>query len=355
MSRHAVPIELSLSETAQMERIIRSGKAERRLVERVKIVLSCGRGGQNVEVARELGVRPDTVAKWRGRFVRDRLAGLTDAPRSGKPRSYDEETEARILAKLEEPPPEGHATWNGELLARALGDVSAPHVWRVLRKRSVSLARRRSWCVSTDPEFQRKATDIVGLYLSPPENALVLCVDEKPGIQALERAQGWLKMPDGRALTGFSHEYKRNGTTNLYAALEVATGMVKAGHFRRKRKVDFMAFLDEALSDVSPERAAHVILDNLSSHKNLPESWTRRHPNVTFHYTPTHASWLNQVETWFSILWRGALKGASFRTVRELTQAMDRFIAAYNERAHPFSWRRPTTKPKSLSHSLANL
>jgi len=240
-------------------------------------------------------------------------------------------------------------------VSEALGDVSDAQVWRVLRARSVSLARRKSWCVSDDPEFVAKAADVVGLYLSPPENALVLSVDENPCIQALERAQGWLKMPDGKSITGFSHEYKRNGTTNLFAALDVATGMVKAGHFKTKTRVDFLSFLDDVLKGVPKERAVHVILDNISTHKNPLEEWTRKHPNVEFHFTPTHASWLNQIETWFSILWRGVLRGASFKPVRDLTRAMDDFIEVYNEKAQPFQWKRVTTKPKSLSHSLANL
>jgi hypothetical protein len=150
---------------------------------------------------------------------------------------YGATAERRVLAKLDAPPPSGYATWNGRLLAQALGDVSSHIAWRVLRRHRLSLERRRSWCVSTDPEFEGKAADVVGLYLAPPEYAVVLCVDEKPHIQALERAQGYLKLPDGRALAGFSHEYKRHGTTTLFAALEVATGQVVAGHYERRRRV----------------------------------------------------------------------------------------------------------------------
>ena len=156
--------------------------------------------------------------------------------------------------------------WNGRLLAQGLGDVSQHQVWRVMRKHNLHLERRQSWCVSTDPEFSRKAADVVGLYLNPPENALVLCVDEKPHIQALERAQGWIRLPNGRALTGFNHEYKRNGTTTLFAALNVATGLVHAGHYRRRRRREFLDFMNELVS-AYVGKELHVVLDNLNTHK----------------------------------------------------------------------------------------
>ena len=171
----------------------------------------------------------------------------------------------RILQQLDEPPPEGFAQWNGRLLAEALGDVSDDYVWRVLRQHRISLERRQSWCISTDPEFARKAADIVGLYLAPPENAVVICMDEKPHIQALERSQGWLKLPNDRTLSGFSHEYRRHGTTTLFAALTVATGMVKAGHFNRRRRREFLQFMNELIAEY-PQQEIHVILDNLSTH-----------------------------------------------------------------------------------------
>jgi hypothetical protein len=267
---------------------------------------------------------------------------------------YGAAAERRVLAQLDEPPPSGHATWNGSLLADALGDVSSHYVWRVLRKHRISLQRRRSWCVSTDPEFASKAADVVGLYLAPPENAVVLCVDEKPHIQALERAQGYLKLPDGRALTGFSHEYKRHGTTTLFAALEVATGRVMAGHHQRRRRVEFLDFMNEVIANY-PGRQIHVIMDNLSTHKPKRDGWLARHKNVQFHYTPTHASWLNQVEVWFSILSRHALRSASFNSVRQLRRAIDQFIAAYNTNAAPFEWTKSEVHQKSFSHTVAEL
>ena len=234
MGRIAPVIELSDKDRETLSTWTRSGKAEQRLVLRARIVLSAARGGQNRDIARELGTREATVSKWRSRFHQAGLKGLQDKPRPGKPSKYTPSTEKSILAALDKSPPKGYATWTGPLLAEKLG-ISEHYVWRILRKHQISLARRRSWCISTDPEFVPKAAAIVGMYLDPPENAVVLCVDEKPAIQALERAQGWLKLPNGKALTGFNHEYKRNGTTTLFAALNVATGLVKTGHFKRRK------------------------------------------------------------------------------------------------------------------------
>ena len=275
-------------------------------------------------------------------------------PRTGRRRKYGKEMEMKILRTIDSPPPEGYSSWTGKLLAEAIGDVSDDHVWKVLRTHGISLQRRRSFCISTDPEFAPKAADIVGLYLAPPENAVVLCVDEKPHIQALERAQGWLKLPDGKALTGFSHEYKRGGTTTGFAALEVATGMVKAGHYNRRRRKEFLNFMNEIISDY-PDRQIYVILDNLSTHKPKNDMWLKRHPNVHFHYTPTHASWLNQIECWFSILSRSALKGASFTSPRQVREAIDKFISVYNKKTSPFEWRKRKVYNKDLKKYYANL
>ena len=183
---------------------------------------------------------------------------------------------------------------------------------------------------------------------------VVLSFDEKPCIQALERAQGWLKMPDGRALTGFAHEYKRHGTSTLFAALNVATGQVIGGHFKRKRRVEFLEFMDRLVAQY-PDQELHVILDNLSTHRVEHDPWTQAHPNVHFHFTPTHASWLNQIEVWFSILSAKALRGASFRSVKQLIEQIDAFIAAYNEDAAPFEWTKVNFRAKSLAGKYSDL
>jgi transposase len=183
---------------------------------------------------------------------------------------------------------------------------------------------------------------------------VVLAVDEKPAIQALERAQGYLKLPNGRALTGFAHEYKRRGTTTLFAALEVATGQIRAKHSKRRRRIEFLDFMNDVIAD-HPDREIHVVLDNLRTHKPKQDRWLARHKNVHFHFTPTHASWLNQVEIWFSILARSTLRGASFTSVRQLRDAIDAFIEAYNPTATPFQWHKAKVHPKGLAQRITDL
>jgi transposase len=253
---------------------------------------------------------------------------------------------------LDRPPPDGYANWTAPLLARELGDVHEQHVWRFLRAQKVDLSGRKSWCQSTAPEFAAKAADIVGLYMMPPDNAGVLSVDEKPSIQALERAQGYLKLPNGRAMIGQSHDYKRNGTTTLFAALDVGTGAVTGQHRKRRRRVEFLDFMNRVVAR-HEGKEIHVILDNLSTHKPKRDLWLKRHPSVHPHYTPTHASWLNRVEIWFSILAGQSLKGASFGSAQELAAHIDSFIASYNESARPFVWTKGAGHQKRLKPCFA--
>ena len=331
-----------------------SGTTEHRLVERAQIILLAAEGRSTRAIAEQLRTRTARVSKWRTRFATERLSGLSDAARSGKPSKYTAETEKRLLALLDQPPPKGCSQWDGPLLAAALGDVNVHQVWRLLRQRGISLSRRRSWCISTDPEFGPKAADIVGLYLDPPENALVLCVDEKPSIQALERAQGWLRLPDGKALNGFSHCYKRHGTTTLFAALDVATGQVQTGHYQRRRRREFLDFMNGVVA-AHPGREIHVVLDNLNTHRPKNDRWLKRRPNIHFHYTPTYSSWLNQVEVWFSILGRKALRGASFTSPRQLRQAIDDFVQAHNATAAPFEWTKTVVHPTAPKQRYSDL
>jgi len=350
----ASEIHLAEEERNQLESWVRKETMEQRLVERARIVLEAATGKTTKEIAQSLKRRPATVSKWRTRFARQGMAGLSDVPRPGKKAKYGRDTERRILAQLDSTPPTGHATWTGGLLAKALGDVSSHQVWRVLRRHGIHLQRCRSWCVSTDPEFAQKAADIVGLYLDPPENAVVISVDEKPAIQALERAQGWLRLPDGQAVRGFSHEYKRHGTTTLFAALEVSTGLVRTAHYPRRRRREFLDFMNNIVT-LYADTELHVILDNLNTHKPKHDRWLARHPNVHFHYTPTHASWLNQVECWFSILWRRALRGLSAVSPKQVRKAIDVFTKAYCQEAHPFEWTKHVVHPGQLKHSYADL
>jgi transposase len=347
----ATTVTIASEEREELERWLRSVKSEQRRAFRARVVLAAAAGEGSVNIARREGVRVNTVSKWRMRFAARGIAALADEPRAGRPALYGAEAERRVLAQLEQPPPPGRASWNGALVAQALGDVPAHQVWIILRRHGIQLQRRRSWCLSTDPEFAPKAAEIVALYLDPPENAVVLAVDEKPHIQALERAQGYLRLPNGQAVRGASHEYKRHGTTTLFAALDVGTGTVSGMHAQRRRRSEFLAFMNQVIADY-PEQEIHVVLDNLNTHKPKHDRWLQRHRNVHFHFTPTHASWLNQVETWFSILSRQALAHSSFRSPREVRERIDAFITAYNRDARPFRWRAAQVHPVQLNRSL---
>ena len=346
MPQAAMRVVLSDEERETLTAWSRSSAGEHRMVERSNVILLAAEGLSAREIARRLKTRLARVSKWRQRFNRDRLAGLQDAPRTGKPKTYDQTEEKRILELLDTDPPDGYSQWNGRLLAAALGDISDDQVWRILRKHNIQLQRRRSWCISTDPEFGPKAADVVGLYLSPPHNAVVLCVDEKPHIQVLERAQGWLRLPNGKALNGFSHCYKRHGTSTLFAALEVATGQVKVGHYPRRRRREFLDFMNDVIAGHA-DKEIHVILDNLNTHKPKQDRWLARHPNVHFHFIPTYSSWLNMVEVWFSILSRQALRNLSCTAVKQLRSAIDRFVKAYKETAAPFEWTKAVVYPST--------
>jgi transposase len=354
--RIASQINLTIEEKAELAKWVRSHKIEKRFSERAQIILMAGQGKINKEIASELSTREATVGKWRGRFSKLRMLGLQDVPRSGKPSIYKKEDEKRVLEALDKNPPKGYSTWSGGLLSEYLKDISKDYVWKVLKKHGIQLQRKHSWCISTDPEFAQKSADIVGLYLNPPEKAVVICVDEKPAIQALERAQGWLKLPNGKAITGFNHEYKRHGTTTLFAALEVSTGLVKTEQFNRRRRKEFLSFMNDVIRQYG-NKEIHVILDNLSTHKPKNDKWLTRHKNVSFHYTPTHASWLNQVEVWFSILSRQALKNKSFTSKEQLVQAIINFEKAYNKKASPFIWTKTVVFSTGLKKKLkyANL
>ena len=353
MARVAVALSCTVEVMAQLERLSGSRSGEVRLAERARIVLACLRGQRNDEVAREIGVRPNTVGQWRRRFAERGIAGLRDEPRSGKPAKYGAALRDRLLAQLELPPPAGLASWDGGSLAMALG-VSDDAVWRALRKEGIQLQRHRSWCVSTDPEFAAKAADVIGLYLNPPQNALVLSVDEKPSIQALERAQGYVQTSSGKIVRGLKSTYQRHGTVTLFAALEVATGVIRGKTTQTKKRADFQSFMDEVVADQPADRQIHVILDNLNTHKKN-DDWLAMHPNVTFHFTPTSASWLNQVEIWFGIFQRKTLNNASFRSTEQLIQAIHDFTAAYNQNATPFVWRKREVRGAQLRNTIVNL
>jgi len=353
MARSAPAISCGPEDRRELARLAGSRTESRPMVERAQIILGCLAGQRVNEVARACHTRPNTVIKWRQRFAQQGLAGLRDAPRPGAKRVYGEDFRKRVLALLEQPPPPGQACWDGPAVAAALqGSVHA--VWRVLRQQGICLQRQRSWCVSTDKEFAAKAADIVGLYLDPPEQAIVISIDEKPSIQALERKTGYVETDSGKIVRAYKSTYKRHGTLNLFAALRVATGEVKTAFTQRKRREEFLQFMDEIVEEALPGQELHVILDNYCTHKKC-DTWLAQHPNVHFHFTPTSASWLNQVEIWFGILSRKALRGLSAKSTTELRQAIEAFIVAYGKHAKPFKWRKREVKGSQLRNTIVNL
>ena len=279
---------------------------------------------------------------------------MVDEPRSGKPVTYGVEFRNRLLAQIEQPPPRGMSHWDGPTLAEKL-DASVHAIWRVLRREGIYLERLRSWCVSTDKEFAAKAADIVGLYLDPPLNAIILSLDEKPSIQAIERASGYVETDSGAVVRALKSTYKRHGTLNLFAALDVGTGHVRAQTTESKKRADFQAFLEGVLAEMAADKEIHVILDNYCTHKGNEEWLTQYEGRVTFHFTPTSASWLNQIEIVFSLLQRKTLNGASFKSKNELREAIEAFIERHNEKAKPFRWRKREVKGSQLRNTVINL
>jgi transposase len=354
VARHALKLECSEADRDALIAITRSRTQEVRTAERARIVLACLDGKENQRVARELGVSLPTVRKWRKRFSRRGLKGLVDEPRSGKPVTYGVDFRNRLLAQIEQPPPRGMSHWDGPTLAAKL-DASVHAIWRVLRREGIYLERLRSWCVSTDKEFAAKAADIVGLYLDPPLNAIILSLDEKPSIQAIERASGYVETDSGVVVRALKSTYKRHGTLNLFAALDVGTGRVRAQTTESKKRADFQAFLESVLADLPPDKEIHVILDNYCTHKGNAEWLTKYEGRVTFHFTPTSASWLNQIEIVFSLLQRKTLNGANFKSKSELREAIEAFIERHNEKAKPFRWRKRDVKGSQLRNTIINL
>jgi transposase len=350
----ATAIILTAEELCELESLARSTKSEHRMRQRTRIVLLAAAGLATRAIAREVGCTIGVASKWRVRYAAKRLAGLDETGNRGAAPKYTAETGRRLLAVLDGPPPSGHGRWTAPLIAAALGEVHEQYVWRFLRAQNIDLAGRKSWCVSEDPAFAAKAAEIVGLYLDPPDGALVIAVDEKPHIQALERAQGYLKLANGRALSGQAHDYKRHGTSTLFAAFNVADGEVVARHYKRRRRVEFLDFMNRIVA-AQPGREIHVILDNLNTHKPKRDGWLPRHKNVHFHFTPTHASWLNQVECWFSILGGQSLRGASFTGVAQLRKHIDAFVERYNQSARPFAWSKSQVHQKRLKPRFADL
>jgi len=320
---------------SELERWLRSSTVPAGLAQRARIVLLGADGASNEKTAELVGVSLPTVRLWRRRYLESGLPGLDDAPRPGRPRTIDHR--AIVTATLTPPPKRlGITHWSSRLLAARL-KVSPATVARAWRSYGVQPWRAESFRFSTDPELVGKVTDVVGLYLAPPENAVVLCVDEKSQIQALDRTQPILPMQPG-LIERRSHDYVRHGTSTLFAALDIATGKVTAALKPRHRRQEFLAFLRQ-VARAYPEGDLHLVMDNYSTHKT-PEvrDWLAANPRITVHFTPTHASWMNLVEVWFGIVERQTIRRGVFKSVRDLNAKIRAFIDGWNDRSHPFIW-----------------
>jgi transposase len=346
--RVAVKLVLSDEERAVLNRYVRRGTTAQQLVMRARIVLLCAEGFENQQVARRLRTTAPTVGKWRRRFSLDRLDGLLDEPRPGAPRSItDDAVEAAVVRTLETTP-RGATHWSTRQLAKAVG-ISKSSVQRIWHAFGLKPHRTESFQLSKDPLLIEKVRDVVGLYMSPPDNALVLCVDEKSQIQALDRTQPLLPLRPGQAERR-THDYERHGTTTLFAALDTVTGTVIGECFPRHRAVEFRKFLDRIDENVPEDLDVHVVLDNYATHKApIIKRWLAKRPRYHLHFTPTHASWLNQVERWFGLLTQRQIKRGAHRSVAALEAAIHAFLDAHNEDPKPFTWT------KSADDILANI
>jgi transposase len=335
MSLSPGAVQLPEVDAATLSGWIRSPSVSAGMALRARILLASASGEGTSEIARRLGVSRPTVITWRERYRSGGIDALSDAPRSGRPKTVDE---AEIVARTLDPPPErlGVTHWSTRLLAAELGigDATIARCWR---RFGLQPWRRETFKFSTDPELEAKVRDVIGLYLDPPEKAIVLCVDEKSQIQALDRTAPILPLRPGLPEKA-THDYVRHGTTTLFAALEVATGRVTDACYDRHRHEEFLDFLKKVVRSY-PRRELHVVVDNYRTHKHPDvEEWLAKHPRVMLHFTPTSGSWLNLVEVFFGIITRQAIRRGTFASVKDLVAAIRRFIDGWNERCHPFTW-----------------
>jgi len=335
----ASQVVLSDEERETLERWARRPNSSQALAFRCRIVLACEDGGSNVAVAARLGVRRETVAKWRNRFVADRLDGLHDEPRPGAPRTIDDDDVERVIVKTLEETPADATHWSTRSMAATTG-MSQSAISRIWRAFGLKPHLVDSFKLSPDPLFIEKVRDIVGLYLNPPDAGIVLCVDEKSQIQALDRTSPVLPLIPGTPERR-THDYRRHGTTNLYAALDVASGNVITDLTARHRAEEFQRFLNLINRNVPDDLDVHVIVDNSSTHKTPAiQRWLLRHPRFTLHFTPTYSSWLNLVERWFAELTNKWLRRGTHRSTKELEEAIRTWADTWNENPRPFVWHK---------------
>ena len=335
--RPKAELVLSESEREELVRLTNRARVSRGLAFRAKLVLACADGDNNSTVARVHRTSNQTVCKWRRRFVDHRLEGLYDEPRVGAPRKYSDEDVEKVLVETLETTPKGRTHWSTRKMAQKAGmsHSRVGHIWRTF---GLQPHLSTSFKMSPDPQLIDKVRDVVGLYLNPPDNAVVFAVDEKSQIQALQRAQPILPMDIGQPERR-THNYVRHGTLDLFAALNVATGKVIAQCKRKHRSADFIDFLREIDKQVGPKLQVHVVLDNLSAHKSpVVKRWLLRNPRFQFHFTPTYSSWLNLVERFFGLLTEEALKRGSHTSIPQLRQAILDYVEVHNEEGKPFKW-----------------
>jgi transposase len=335
MSRVALPVQLSAETRRTLHKFVQSSSTPQSLAQRSRIVLAAASGASNQQIAAALKLPAVTVGKWRQSFAIRGLEGLRDAPRPGRPHKHDAEVRRQVQTRVCQQP-EDQGRWSVRTLAAELGLPSST-VHAMLVRAKLQPHRIRTFTFSPDPDFEAKLLDIVGLYLNPPENALVLCVDEKPSIQALDRTQPLLPLR-AKKPHAWTNEYVRHGTQTLLAALEVATGKVVAHVRDRRTTVDFLSFMDDVVK-AYPLGELHVVLDNLNIHKNeAAKQWLLRHGRVHFHYTATHASWMNMIECFFSILTKQALTHSVQRSKKDLKELLLRYLNKYSQNPQPFTW-----------------
>jgi putative transposase len=331
------PIVLAEEQNKQLTSLAQSRALPHGLVQRAKIILHAAEGLSNTEIAERLKMSKPSVGKWRQRYLDMGIQGLEESLRPGRPRSIADEKIALVVRKTLRTKPKHGTHWSVRTMAGESG-VSMKSVHRIWEVFGLQPHRRRHFTLSTDPFFVEKVRDIVGLYLNPPDKAMVLCVDEKSQIQALDRTQPMLPMGLGY-VEGVTHNYARHGTTTLFAALNIASGDVITSCKRRHRHQEYLAFLKQIEANVPPKLDIHLVVDNYATHKHpAVKQWLARHPRYHVHYTPTYASWLNQVEIWFNVITQRAIRRGTFRSVKELVAKIERFVLEYKKHPKPFAW-----------------
>ena len=337
LGRPIPPVMLSPQLRQELENMVRSRSLPQALAQRARVILLAGDGLNNTTVARKLSISDHTVGKWRRRFLAQGLAGLYDEAKPGGPPSVSNEEVAALIHKTLKTKPKDATNWTVRGLA-AETNVSKSTVHRVWRAFGLQPHRQKHFKLSTDPFFVEKVRDIVGLYLNPPDKAMVLCVDEKSQVQALDRTQPVLPMGLGY-VEGVTHDYVRHGTTTLFAALDIASGQVLTQCKSRHRHQEFLQFLRHIDENVPEDLDIHLVVDNYATHKHeRVRRWLAARPRYHVHYTPTYSSWLNQVETWFHIITQRAIRRGTFRSVKELVTKIESFVAHYNTKFRPFIW-----------------